>query len=142
VTTDRVLTSLVDTDLTRIVNTASYTIAVLSKSSDTTTRGKGKLNENRSADPVHCLSGICIGRNSDIVNRLLALVRCTDTRLWTHGLRGFRRRADTWSVERRATSGLWGSIDSNNPASRYARGHYFGTTDWHTGGGLQKLSLG
>src|SRR2546425_530697 len=100
------------------------------------------MNENRSSNTLRCSRSISNGRNSDIGDRLLAMVRLANTRLWTNGLRSARLSPDSRSLEANATGSLWSSADGNSPTDGDARGHYRGRTGWPSGNGLQELPLG
>src|SRR3989442_1730594 len=84
------------------------------------------MNENRSSNTLRCSRSISNGRNSDIGDRLLAMVRLANTRLWTNGLRSARLSPDSRSLEANATGSLWSSADGNSPTDGDARGHYRG----------------
>src|SRR6266849_10040868 len=100
------------------------------------------MNENRSSIAFCRFSCVNAGRNSDTVNRLLALVRGTDTCLWTNGLSSLRRCDNTPRVESNATSHLWSAIDFNSPTSSHAGGYCRGRTHRSASGSLQELFVG
>ena len=125
-----------------IVNTASYTIVVLGKSSERQMMGEGEMNENRSSGSLRCSWDICTDWNSDFGHGLLAMVCRTNTRLWTNGLRRSRSRVDIRGLESNAAGNLWRAADGHIPTSGYARGHCRRATSWSPGSGLQELSLG
>src|SRR5437879_12526235 len=90
-----------------IVNTASYTIVVLGKSSERQMMGEGEMNENRSSGSLRCSWDICTDWNSDFGHGLLAMVCRTNTRLRTNGFRSSRSCADTRDLENNATGHDW-----------------------------------
>src|SRR6266581_3353838 len=83
--------------------------------------GEGEMNENRSSNTLCCAWNIRTGWNPDIGDRLLAMVRGANTRLWTNGLRGAGSRVDFRCLESNAGRCLWSTVDGDFPTSGYAR---------------------